>query len=112
MPDVIAAVLVLTGVTLGLTGAVGVLRLPDALTRLHAQTKPAVLGLILVLAGTAVHVRDARLTGVVILSVLLQLATAPVGSHLLGRATYRETAQDHGPVTQRVPHKAKPEDPA
>ena len=48
--DIAAAVLVLGGSSLALTAAIGVVRFPDTLTRMHAATKPQVLGLLLVLA--------------------------------------------------------------
>ena len=37
--DVVAAVLVVGGSTLALTAAIGVVRFPDTLTRMHAATK-------------------------------------------------------------------------
>ena len=49
--DVTAAVLVLSGSLLALTAAIGVVRFPDTLSRMHAATKPQVLGLLLVLTG-------------------------------------------------------------
>ena len=53
--DILAAVLVLGGSTLALTAAIGVVRFPDTLTRMHAATKPQVLGLLLVLIGPFVR---------------------------------------------------------
>ena len=49
--DIVTAVLVLGGSTLALTAAIGVVRFPDTLSRMHAATKPQVLGLLLVLVG-------------------------------------------------------------
>ncbi|NLA09480.1 MAG: cation:proton antiporter, partial [Microbacteriaceae bacterium] len=45
--DVIVMVLVLLGAILCLTAALGLLRFRDVPTRLHAATKPQVLGLLL-----------------------------------------------------------------
>ena len=55
--DIVTGVLVLGGSTLALTAAIGVVRFPDTLTRMHAATKPQVLGLLLVLAGAAIRLR-------------------------------------------------------
>ena len=55
--DVVAAVLMLGGSVLALTAAIGVVRFPDTLSRMHAATKPQVLGLLLVLAGAAIRLR-------------------------------------------------------
>ncbi len=42
--DVLAAVLVLGGSALALTAAIGVVRFPDTLSRMHSASKPQVLG--------------------------------------------------------------------
>ena len=42
--DTVAAVLVLGGSALALTAAIGVVRFPDTLSRMHAASKPQVLG--------------------------------------------------------------------
>ena len=42
--DLAAAVCILLGAVLALIAAIGVVRLPDLLTRMHAATKPQVLG--------------------------------------------------------------------
>ena len=62
--------LVLGGSTLALTAAIGVVRFPDTLTRMHAATKPQVLGLLLVLAGAAIRLRGNADVGMVILTGL------------------------------------------
>ena len=87
--DVLAVVLVVAGAGLSVLAAVGLLRFPDVLARMHAQTKPAVLGMLLVLAGVALHERQAGLTATLALVAAFQLLTAPVGAHMIGRAAYR-----------------------
>ena len=67
----------------------GVLRFPDLLTRMHAATKPQVLGLMLVGLGLALVLRDARASAILVLVVLAQMLTAPVAGHMVGRASYR-----------------------
>jgi multicomponent Na+:H+ antiporter subunit G len=89
-PDVVAAVLVLAGSMLALTAAVGVVRFPDTLTRMHAATKPQVLGLLLVLAGAAIRLRGHVDVGMVILTGLFTLITAPVVANRVGQLAYRE----------------------
>ncbi|MFP5336127.1 MAG: monovalent cation/H(+) antiporter subunit G [Actinomycetes bacterium] len=87
--DVLAAVLLLSGVALTLLAGIGMLRFPDVLTRMHAQTKPAVLGILLVLGGTAAAARQPGLTGTLLLVAAFQVITAPVGAHMVGRAAHR-----------------------
>jgi multicomponent Na+:H+ antiporter subunit G len=89
-PDVVAAALVLAGSTLALTAAVGVVRFPDTLTRMHAATKPQVLGLLLVLAGAAIRLRGHVDVGMLILTGLFTLITAPVVANRVGQLAYRE----------------------
>lgn len=87
--DVLAAVALLLGCTLALVAAVGMVRFPDLLSRMHPATKPQVLGLLLVIVGVALRLRDTRSLGMLLLVVLFQLATAPIASHMVGRASYR-----------------------
>lgn len=84
--DVLAAVCLLVGVSMSLLAGIGLLRFPDAITRMHAQAKPAVFGLILTVLGTGLAVRSAVLLGPLLLVVVFQVLTAPVGSHMLARS--------------------------
>jgi multicomponent Na+:H+ antiporter subunit G len=89
--DVISAVLLLVGALSCLLGALGLVRLPSLLSRLQAATKPQTLGLLLVLAGTALRVPlDSAVT--LLLVGLFQVLTAPVVSQLVGRSAYRSGA--------------------
>lgn len=88
--DVASSVLVLAGVGLLLLGSIGLLRFPDALTRMHAQTKPTVLGLLLLLAGVGLEVRTLTMIGPLALVAAFQVLTSPVGAHMIGRAIHRD----------------------
>lgn len=87
--DLLGALLLLGGASLSLVAAIGVLRFPDLLTRMHAATKPQVLGLILISTGLALELRDARVAALLALVVVAQMVTAPVAGHMVGRASYR-----------------------
>lgn len=87
--DGASLVLLLGGAFLAFAAGVGVLRFPDLLSRMHAGTKPQVLGLILVLAGLALRLRSGGAVWALVLVVVFQLLTAPVGAHMVGRAGYR-----------------------
>lgn len=89
MVDVVAAVLILLGATLALVAGIGLQRFDDVFSRMHAATKPATLGLLLVLTGSALRLQDPGAVTKLALVVMLQFATAPVGSHLVARAAYR-----------------------
>jgi multicomponent Na+:H+ antiporter subunit G len=85
----LASALVLAGALVSLLGAVGVLRLPDSYSRMHAASKTGVLGAVLVLLGVAVA-SNAEVALEVLLGILVLLATAPLAAHVLSRSAYRE----------------------
>ena len=86
--DVVSAVLVIAGAALGTVGGIGVVRLPDVFGRMHAATKAPTLGLVLVVIAAMLQISDLSDLGLLLLVVLLQFLTAPVGAHLIGRASY------------------------
>jgi multicomponent Na+:H+ antiporter subunit G len=89
--DVVSAVLLLTGALSCLLGALGLVRLPDLPGRLQAATKPQTLGLLLILAGTALRVELESAVTLVLVG-LFQVITAPVISQLVGQSAYRAGA--------------------
>ena len=87
--DIVASVMMLTGVALAVLAGVGLQRFPDVFARMHAATKPATLGLALILSGSALRVSARGDVAKLLLVVALQFITAPVGAHMVGRAAYR-----------------------
>lgn len=87
--DVVSALFLLCGAFLAFAAGVGVVRFPDLLARMHAATKPQVLGLILVLAGLSLRLRSWGAVATLFLVVVFQLLTSPVAAHMVGRAGYR-----------------------
>jgi multicomponent Na+:H+ antiporter subunit G len=84
------SLLCLTGsALLSLAAAVGLLRFPDLLSRMHAGTKPQVLGLLLALLGVGLRLRSGLDVGMLVLVGLFQCLTLPVAAHMVGRAVYR-----------------------
>ena len=93
--DLVGAFLVLLGCFLCFAAALGLLRFPDVVSRMHAATKPQTLGLILLAAGVEVSLRTWSSLGTLVLIAALQLATAPVSAHLVGRTVYRTDQLRH-----------------
>lgn len=87
--DVLAALCLLLGAFLTLSAGVGVLRFQNVLARMHAVTKPQVLGLILLLSAVAFRTRSWPVVAMLALVVAFQLVTSPVAAHMVGRAAYR-----------------------
>lgn len=84
--DVISGVMLIAGASLALIAAIGVHRLPDTLARMHAATKPATLGVVLCAAGTVLQLSDLSDAAKIAVVVVLQLVSAPIGAHVLGRS--------------------------
>ncbi|MFF2631290.1 monovalent cation/H(+) antiporter subunit G [Microbacterium sp. NPDC058021] len=87
--DTLSLVLILFGAALCLTAAIGLLRFHDVPTRLHAATKPQVLGLIVICLAVALSARSWPVVAFLVAIVLVQLATAPLSAHMVGRAAHR-----------------------
>ncbi len=82
--------LILVGALLAMTAAIGIVRFPDTLSRMHAATKPQVVGMILVLIGAVIELRGNVDIWMLVLVGLFTLLTAPVIAHMVGRVAYRE----------------------
>ncbi len=89
MTDYLTAALVLAGGMFGFVAAVGMLRLPDMITRMHASTKAGTLGGGLIMVAVAIHFAEIGITLRAAAAILFLLLTAPVAAHVIGRAAYR-----------------------
>ncbi|OUE26420.1 Na(+)/H(+) antiporter subunit G [Clavibacter michiganensis] len=87
--DVVSLVLLLLGGVLSVAAGVGLLRFPDPLARMHAATKPQILGVILVLLALALQSQSLSTIAMLVPVLLFQMLTAPVSAHMVGRAGYR-----------------------
>ncbi|MEH0840773.1 monovalent cation/H(+) antiporter subunit G [Micromonospora sp. CPCC 205711] len=87
--DWLGGLALVAGALLSLAAGIGVLRFPDVLDRMHAATKPQVLGVLLLLLGLALRLRTPADLGMIALVGIFQLATAPVAAQMIGRAAYR-----------------------
>jgi multicomponent Na+:H+ antiporter subunit G len=88
MNEVIAAILMAIGSLFCLVSAVGMLRLPDTLMRMHAATKAGTLGTGLIVVAAAIFTNELGTTLKAIAVIVFLLLTAPVAAHLIGRAAY------------------------
>lgn len=85
----LAALLVLAGAVFSLIAAIGVLRLPDLYTRLHAASKAGAIGAGLIFLAVAVTSFDAAVVLRCLLGIVFLFLSTPVSAHLLARAAYR-----------------------
>ncbi len=94
--DIAAGVLLVLGGFLSLAAGIGLNRFPDALSRLHAATKPQILGLVFVVLALALSVRSGAVLLLLVPVVVFQMLTAPIAAHMVGRAGYRTGDFDAG----------------
>ena len=86
----LAVLLLLMGAALMLVTGLGLMRMPDIFTRMHAATKGASLGVAFMLLAAALAFQE---TGVFLkgaITVLFIFLTAPVAANLLARAAYAQ----------------------
>lgn len=88
MTDWLIILLMLSSGFFMLLAALGILRLPDLPTRMHASTKAGALGAILVMAAAALFFTEAVVVTKAIAVILFILITAPIAAHAIGRAGY------------------------
>ncbi|MEE1622334.1 monovalent cation/H(+) antiporter subunit G [Zafaria sp. Z1313] len=87
--DAATALCLVVGSLMSFAAGLGMLRFPDLLSRMHAGTKPQVLGLLLLLTAVGLQADSPAVLPVLLLAWLFQLLTAPVSAHMVGRAGYR-----------------------
>ena len=95
----VTAALVLIGSGLVALAGLGLLRLPDPLTRASAVSKAAALGVALVLVAALLDSGSPRVLVVLLLVLVAHVVTVPLSGLVLGRSAYRSgTARP--PVTR------------
>lgn len=103
-----SGLLLLGGAGFLLVGAIGLIRMPDFYTRLHAAGVTDTGGAILVLGGLMVQAGPSMAMIKLLLILVFFLLTSPTGSHALASAAYaagarpvlaedRTAAEDGGP---------------
>lgn len=84
----IANLFLLVGALFVFVAALGVLRLPDLLMRMHAATKAGTLGAGLLLVAVAVSAPETSVMARALATFVFLLLTAPIAAHLIARAAY------------------------
>ncbi|MGO3146885.1 MAG: monovalent cation/H(+) antiporter subunit G [Leucobacter sp.] len=87
--DIAALVCLVLAALLSAAAGFGLLRFTDALSRLHAATKPQIFGLLLVIAAVSLDQRSWWILFALTPVFVFQAITAPAAAHMVGRAAYR-----------------------
>lgn len=88
LPIYLGGSLLVLGAVFTLLAAIGVVRLPDLYTRMHAASKAGAVGGGLILLAVAIVGQDAAVSMRAVIGVIFLLLTTPVSAHLLARASY------------------------
>jgi multicomponent Na+:H+ antiporter subunit G len=88
MAESISLLLLLLGAIFMLLAAIGLVRMPDVLMRMHSSTKSATLGVGLIMLGVALRFDDFAIGVRALAIVVFMFSTAPVAAHMIGRAAY------------------------
>ena len=117
MRDGVVIALVAVGVFFSLSGAVGIVRMPDVYTRIQCSSKAVTLGAIPTLLGVVVAEGPVSAYGsrALIVAFLLLVAN-PLASHALSRASYKsgvplwDGSVVDQPAERQLPPPAEPPD--
>lgn len=85
---VIIAFMIVIGSGFTLVAALGLIRLPDVYTRMHAASKAGTLGSGVVLIALGIEAGDTGTLTRSLAGVAFFLLTAPISAHLLAKASY------------------------
>ena len=87
--ETIAVLLLVASLFFFLASAIGMIRLPDFYTRLHASGNSETLGLMLACLGLVIYEGPTLLSVKIIFVFLLVFLANPIGTHILGKAALK-----------------------
>lgn len=88
LQNYIAGILLMIGAAFALIATIGIVRLPDIYSRMHAASKAGTVGSGAMLIALAVFADEPAATFRAIVAVAFLMLTAPVSAHLLAKAAY------------------------
>ena len=88
MIEILTATVMFIGAFFMLVASVGLIRLPDVYSRMHAATKATTLGLGGILLSTILSFQTLDVTTQALLAIFFLFITAPVAAHLISRSAY------------------------
>ena len=87
--DAGSVLFLLLAALLSLAAGVGIVRFQDPLSRMHAATKPQILGLVCALVALGLQAENGGTVAMLVPILVFQMLTAPISAHMVGRAGYR-----------------------
>jgi FimV-like protein len=98
MIDFFAIAFILSGLLFFIAGSIGLLRLPDVYSRLHALTKADNVGLGLIVTGVLLLASDWLVAVKLVLVWVLVLASSAASAHLIAQRALRQAEKAKPPV--------------
>ncbi|MFD2830134.1 monovalent cation/H(+) antiporter subunit G [Corticicoccus populi] len=91
------SILLLGGSLVTSFSMIGIVRLPDMYSRLHAATKGATLGVIMLMLGTFFYFWYVKgeIDSQILLAAVFILITAPVSGHMLSRSAFHADVEPY-----------------
>lgn len=88
MFEIVIAILVFIGAVFTLVGSIGLAKLPDFFTRLHAPTKATTLGVGSILLASTLYFtfKTSELSLHEVLITIFLFITAPISAHLMAKS--------------------------
>lgn len=105
--DVLSWILLMAGAFFFVIGAIGMVRMPDVYTRMHAASVTETLGAGLIIAGMMLQAGWSQVSGKLFIIGALFFLTAPVATHALAQAALlmgvRPELKDDGDIADVMP---------
>jgi multicomponent Na+:H+ antiporter subunit G len=86
---VLVAVMLVAGGLFTFLAALGIVRLPDVYTRMHAASKAGTVGSGLMLFAAGIHALDAVIFMRALAGFIFFVLTAPIAAHLVAKAAHQ-----------------------
>ena len=99
MISIVANLLLLAGSIFALIAAIGMVRMPDTLCRMHAATKAGAFGACLIMVSVMLFMPQLRIIIQGALIIVFFYLTAPVAAHMIGRVILRKSSGESWKTT-------------
>lgn len=86
--DIVVSFFIISGSIFTLLASLGVLRFPDLFSRMHAATKSASFGVVLIMVGVSVYFCESWVIFESVMLIAFIFITSPVAYQMIGRAAY------------------------
>jgi len=97
--EIVATAFIAVGTFFGFVATVGIIRLPDLYSRLHAASKSDTLGSVLSLVGLAVILGLTTESVKLVFLLVFLFVTSPTAAHAIARAAKEQEVEPVGEVS-------------